>query len=68
MEKTFIVLFTVWATCVQTSPERFAVWIIATKLLEILYRIFSVAWTESWKRPRHRYGGHGSRCTRARRR
>jgi hypothetical protein len=71
MEKTFVVLFTVWATCVQTSPERFAAWIIATKLLEIIYRIFSVAWTEDWKReqpPRQRYGGHRSRCTKARRR
>lgn len=35
MRKTFIVLFTVWATCVQTSPERFAAWVAIIKLLEI---------------------------------
>jgi hypothetical protein len=67
MEKTFITLFTVWAACVQTSPERFVAWIIATKLFEIAYRIFREPWTENWtrdQRPLRRSGARTSLCTR----
>lgn len=44
MEKTLLVLFTVWATCVQTSPEKFAAWVAIMKLLEIAYRKIMEGW------------------------